>query len=150
MYVLTTLRVSASTCSSLSVVASSGPAMVAMGAPLLVGGESTRACPPIVVFARVNGHGGAHAVVSEAAELRACQFVLSHLRGLKPDANVHPRYRVLLDAEGRNKEGMDRVLRRQEHRHRLANRQVQLAAHQKVISRLAPAIRARITIGRAS
>src|SRR5215467_13504451 len=58
--------------------------------------------PAVVVCLRVDGHDGAHAVVSQAAKFRASELVCSFLRRLEPNTNVHPGHSILLNPKGRD------------------------------------------------
>src|SRR2546430_16124829 len=80
-------------------------AVVAMGNPSALGDRVTLLShPAVVVLLRVDSHNGAHAVVSEPAQLRASELVFTDLRRLEPHPNMHPGNGILLDAKRRRSE----------------------------------------------
>src|SRR5436309_265896 len=121
---------------SRSSVYEEGPvAAVAIVRPSALGDRVGPFGPAVVVFLRVDGHDGAHAVVSQSAQLRAPELILARFGRLEPDPNVHPGHGILLDTKCRHEERMNRVLRRERRDRRPVHRHVQLSAHGKVVGR---------------
>src|SRR5712675_2660939 len=79
-----------------------------------------------VVLGRVDQDVGAHAVMAEAAELRAGQFEVAGLGGLEPDGDARTGNGVLLHAQDGDVEAVDHVLGADLDDHVLVHREVEL------------------------
>src|SRR6476646_6354025 len=90
--------------------------------------------PTVVVFLRVDGHDGAHAVVPEPAQLRASELVFAGLCRLEPNTDMHPGHSILFNPKRRDKERMDRILGGERGDGWPVHRYVQLTADGEVVT----------------
>ena len=88
---------------------------------------SSTAGEPCLILRRLHDHYlSNHAGVHGAAILRAKQVIDTGLRSPEPRGGIAPRDHVLLDAEGRNIQAVDHVLRGHDQFDVATNRHVQL------------------------
>src|SRR5262245_58301933 len=78
---------------------------------------------------------GPHAVMAQAAQLRADKLVSSNLRCLEVSADLHSRHRVLLEAHRGNKNTVDYILGTQDQLYVMPDGQHERRSNNIVFSR---------------
>src|SRR5437016_10363544 len=81
--------------------------------------------PLLELFIADHARHCSHAVMPEAAELRAGHLIISNLQRLEMGMDVHSRYSIMLEAHSWNKEAVNHVLSPQGQFHFTVHRQHQ-------------------------